>query len=119
MSISPFLTLEQPCEKVVQWANEQLTRTGLCSLQTFNLNTALSGSSNCVCPDHGTNKCDCQMVILFVYEQSGEPVTLILHGNGGQTWLSFAETPTAKPNSRLVNSIQQLLESEAAHFQIS
>ena len=119
MSISPFLTLEQPCEKVLQWTNEQLTRTGLRTLQTFNLNTALAGTSNCICPDHGTGKCDCQMVILLIYEPSWEPVTLILHGNHGQTWLSFAETSTARPNSRLADSIQQLLEGEAAHLQIS
>lgn len=119
MSISPFLTLEHPCEKVLQWTNEQLTRTGLRSLQTFNLNTALAGTSNCICPDHGKSKCDCQLVILFIYEQSGEPVTLILHGHDGRAWLSFAETPSPRTNSSLANSIQQMLEVEAAHFQIS
>ena len=119
MSISPFLTLEQPSEKVLRWTNEQLTRAGLRSLQTFNLNTALAGTSNCFCPNHGTDKCDCQMVILFIYRQSGEPITLILHGNHGQTWLSFAEIPTARPNPCLANYVQQLLEARAVHFQVS
>ncbi len=119
MNISPFLTLDQSCETVLQWTNQQLTRTGLRSLQTFNLNNALAGASGCICPHHGTDQCDCQMVILFIYGQSGEPVTLILHGNHGQTWLSFAEAPTVRPNSSLANSIQQLLETQAVHFQTS
>ena len=116
MSLSPFLCVEQDCDKILQWTNGQLTQSGLRTMQTFNLNAARSSIVDCHCPDHGTSECDCQMVILFVYGQSQEPVSLIVHGNHGQTWLSFAEPPAASPNAELAKSIQQILELQAPHI---
>jgi hypothetical protein len=117
MSISPFLSVEVDCDKVLEWTVGQLAQIGLQTMQTFDLNTARASLRDCPCPDHGTNECDCQMVILFVYGQASEPVALILHGKHKQTWLSFAETPISKSNTRLAQSIQQQLESQASEFQ--
>lgn len=119
MSFSPFLSVEQTCDKVLQWISEQFARAGLHTVQTFDLHTVRAGIGDCLCQDHGTSQCDCQMVILFVYEQAGEPVTLVLHGNHGQTWLSFAETPKAGFNTALAKSIQQQLEILSPNFQSS
>jgi hypothetical protein len=41
------------------------------------------------------------------------PVTLILHGNDGQTWLTIGEGPRQKSDGRLVNAIEQRLEVNA------
>ncbi len=116
MSFSPFLAMQQDCDRVLQWTIEQLTRAGLQTMQTFDLNAARAGRGECLCQEHAAKKCDCQMVILFVYEQAGEPVGLILHGKQGQTRLSFAETPGAGRNPGLAKSIQKQLETQVLHL---
>ena len=116
MSFSPFLAVPEDCSRVLQWTVEQLTEAGLSTVQTFDLNTARAGTGDCLCQAHGTRACDCQMVILFVYEPPGEPVALILHGSQGQTWLSFPETPGAGGNTKLAKSIQGQLEAGAEVF---
>lgn len=50
------------------------------------------------------------MVILLVYGSASEPVTLILHGNDGQTWISIADNPQQQADAKLIISIQQALE---------
>ena len=115
MSFSPFLSVEQACDQVLQWTSEQLTQAGLRTVQTFNLHTARAGGHNCPCPNHGTSECDCQLVILLVYGESLEPISLILHGNNGQTWLSLAEIPS----TGLAKSVQRVLETQSANTKTS
>ena len=61
------------------------------------------------------------MVVMLVYGKaedvlmlptvvSTSPVTLILHGTDGQTWLSMAEGPCQKSDVGLVNAIEQAFE---------
>ena len=89
MNISPFLSVKQPCEDTVRWAKKQLSQANLRAVQTFDLHAAWEGLQDCSCPNHGSDECDCQMVVLLVYGKTNEPVTLILHGNDGQTWISL------------------------------
>jgi hypothetical protein len=110
MNISPFLSVNHPCNEALQWTNQQLKKAGLRSVQTFDLYAARVGMHDCPCPNHGTNECDCQMVILLVYGKAEEPVTLILHGNDGQTWLSIAEGPRQRSDTKLPAEIRQALE---------
>jgi len=110
MNISPFLTVNYSCDKTLQWTNQQLQQAGLRSVQTFDLHTARIGSHDCQCPNHGTEACDCQMVVLLVYGDAVEPVTLILHGNDGQTWLSTPEGLTS--NAGRKEQVQQALKAE-------
>lgn len=110
MSFSPFLSVNQPCGEALQWANQQLRKAGLRPMQTFDLHAARIGLQDCPCPHHGTEDCDCQMVVLLVYGRSAEPATLILHGNNGQTWLSFAESARAGSDPKLSAAIQKALD---------
>jgi hypothetical protein len=80
------------------------------AVQTFDLHTARVGLHDCPCPNHGTNECGCQMVILLVYGKTAEPVTLILHGNDGKTWLSIVDNPLQRADSKLITAIQHALE---------
>src|SRR5215211_5399206 len=107
MNISPFLTVNHTCDQALQWVNQRLLKAGLRGVQTFDLQTARAASHDCECPNHGTEQCDCQMVVLLVYGSMEEPATLILHGNDGKTWLSI--TASAKSGSSLANQIQQAL----------
>ena len=110
MNISPFLSVNHSCDEALQWTKKQLLQAGLRPIQTFDLHTARVGLHDCPCPNHGTNECDCQMVVLLVYGKSAEPVTLILHGNDGQTWVSIADDPRQRADVKLITAIQQALE---------
>lgn len=111
MNISPFLSVNQPCDEALQWTKEKLSRAGMHAVQTFDLHTARAGLRNCPCPNHGTEDCDCQMVILLVYGSAEAPATLVFHGNDGQTWLSIVDEPRQRADSKLLAEIRQALES--------
>ena len=110
MNISPFLSVNHSCDEALPWTMKQLSRAGLRAVQTFDLHTARLALHDCPCPNHGTYECDCQMVVVLVYGKTQEPVTLILHGNDGQTWLSTPEGPTS--NAGLKEQVQQVLKAE-------
>ncbi len=107
MNISPFLTVSDNCDQTLQWVTQQLLKAGLRGVQTFDLHTARAGLHDCECPHHGTDQCDCQMVILLVYGSMEEPATLVLHGNDGKTWLSL--TAPTQPSNSLAKQIRQAL----------
>lgn len=110
-TLSPFLSIDYSCDQALQMAKTQLSEAGLSAVQTFNLNTARLGLHNCCCPNHGTEACDCQMIVLLVYGESPEPATLILHGNNGQTWISIIDSAVHRGEPQLVTRIQRVLQS--------
>ena len=112
MNIPPFLSVNQPCDETLQWTKMQLSQANLRVVQTFDLHAARSGWHDCSCPNHGTEECDCQMVVLLVYGKDTEPETLILHGNDGQTRFSIAETPNQKKNINTVTAVRNALEGK-------
>lgn len=116
MNISPILSVNQPCDETLQWTKGQLLQADIRFVQTFDLHAARAGSHDCQCPNHGTGECDCQMVVLLVYGKGTEPATLFLHGNNGQTWLSIAESPRQKTDTKLHTAIRQALGGKIAVF---
>lgn len=116
MSSSPFLTVDQTCNSALQWANQRLLEAGLCTVQTFDLQDARAGSHDCWCPHHGTEQCDCQMVILLVYGNGNKPITLILHGNDGKTRLSLDNT--LQPASPLASQVRKILDFPGSTSQL-
>ena len=112
---SPFLAVDSSCETASQWAKTQLLRTGLRIVQTFDLQAARHGLHDCSCPNHGTEACDCQMVVLLVYGKKEEPSTLILHGNNGRTWFSLVEDSSEKTNATTENTIRNSLKGNLPH----
>ena len=107
--LDPFLSLNSPSDKSLVWLKAQLTAANLRVVQTFDLHSARHALDDCKCPHHGTEQCDCQMVVLLVYGDGTEPVTLILHGNDGQTWLSIVEQPEQRSGQQVIEVIQQAL----------
>lgn len=116
MNISPFISLHCPCSEALLKVSKQLEEAGLRIVQTFNLHSAMTGSHGCSCPNHGTEECDCQMVVLLVYGVDAEPVTLVLHGDSNQTWVSFADTFLQNPNPRLQVIIQEAVGRQASEL---
>jgi hypothetical protein len=116
MILSPFLTFPCDCDKACRRVQFQLTQAGLRAVQTFDLQSARHTLSECPCPHHSTAECDCQMVVLLVYGKAGEPLTLILHGNQGATWVSFAEGTGERADARLMSAVRNILEELPAQI---
>ena len=108
MNISPFLSTNYPCSEALPRVSKQLKDAGLRTVQTFDLHSAITGAH----AQHGTEECDCQLVVLLVYGTAAEPATLILHGNGEQTWFSLADTMLQDPNPQLQITIQRALAQQ-------
>lgn len=113
-STTPFFSTNHPYDEVLPWLKQQLGRAGLRMMQTFDLNTARLSLEDCPCPHHGTDQCNCQMVVLLIYGNEQQPVSLILHGNGGQTWLSLVDRPDQRAEEETVIAIHHALETEAS-----
>lgn len=113
MTTPSFLTVDLPCDMALQAAKKKLSQTGLRALQTFDLHTARLAQQECPCPNHGTEDCDCQMVVLMVYGETPEPATLILHGSDGQTRFSIADDPSQRADRNLIASIKEALDIKA------
>lgn len=109
----PFLSLNYPSDESLVWLKEQLAAADLRVVQTFDLTTPRHALGDCPCPHHGTEQCDCQMVVLLVYANGAEPVTLILHGHDGQSWLSLVEHSGQQPDQETVKIIQIALQRSA------
>lgn len=106
-ALLPFLALDQTCQQVDVWVREKLTQAGLRVVPTFDLKIARLAHPDCACPYHGTDACSCQLVILLVYGKQESPATLVIHGQDGKSWISFA-TP-------LETRSRQSLESFVRH----
>ena len=109
-TFSPFCTINCSCDEALQWTKKQLSQAGLRAMQTFDLYSARLTLQDCPCPHHGTNQCDCQMIVLLVYGNAAEPATLILHGNDGQTSISLAENPNQRTDEKMISAIKEALE---------
>ena len=116
MNISPFLSMYCPCDEALPRVSQLLKDAGLRTVQTFDLHSAMTGTHGCSCPNHGTEECDCQMVVLLVYGPAAEPVTLLLHGSSKQTWISLADTILQHLNPKLQITIQKALEGKESEF---
>ncbi len=109
-SISPFLTIAGTVEGTSLRLRTRLGQLGLRVLQTFDLGNARQAAGGCPCPHHGDAACDCALLILLIYVDAGTPVTLVLHGNDGRTWLSMVEAPAQQTQASLQLAIAQALE---------
>lgn len=112
-ALIPFLTLDQTCVQVQMWVDQQLTGTGFRVVQTFDLQVARMGHPSCTCPNHGTDACNCQMLVLLIYPQNGEPATLIIHGQEDKSWLSITIPESGRSNQRFGVTIQKVLQDSA------
>ena len=109
----PFLILEQPCDEAMAWVVHRVSGAGLQVIRTFDLQVARLGHNECPCPHHGTDECDCQMVVLLVYGDHYQPISLVAHSHDGKTWFSLVDTPQQRADPRLEMTIRQALEPQS------
>jgi hypothetical protein len=102
---SVILTLQTDSQAAIEQSIQRLDAAGLQVMRSFDLKAARAAHVDCTCPYHGTDRCDCQMVVLLVYCQDGPPVTLVVHGHDGQVHIALADTPEHQPDSQLVSAV--------------
>ncbi len=107
-----LLSLNLDSDQAVEQVTRCLTADGLQVVRSFDLQTARSSHTNCTCPNHGTAECDCQMVVLLVYDKRGEPLTLMAHSQDGQTQFELVDSPQQRPQRMIKAAVLQALALE-------
>ncbi len=108
-ALIPFLALNQNHDQAEAWVKEKLIGAGFRVVPTFDLQVARGAHPECPCPHHGTNKCNCQLVVLLVYGKSEDPATLVIHGQDGKTWISLATPGETGSRQNLESSVRHIL----------
>jgi hypothetical protein len=108
-ALLPFLALNQNRDQVEAWVKEKLTAAGFRVVPTFDLQVARHAHPECPCPHHGTDECNCQLVVLMVYGRQEDPATLVLHGQDGKTWISLATPIETRSRQNLESSVRHML----------
>lgn len=104
-----LLKLEMDCEAVILLIGRRLSRLGIRVVRSFDLQSACASFPDLTCPHHGNAPCDCQMVVLLVYAQTGAPASIVVHSHRSQTEVGLVDSPDQKPNPELVESIRMAL----------
>lgn len=111
-------------ERTNEWVMPELLtalqRQGLNVITTFDFQLAQAPHVACHCPHHGTEQCNCQYVVLLVYEPQYDNAvyrTITVHGQDEQVWLSLLERPgmpagNTRPHvdleAKLLDTLQEL-----------
>ena len=111
-ALTPSWSIPVSCETSAQWLEHRLADAGLRLLRTFDLQDARLATADCTCPHHGTTECDCQMVVVLVYSGARAPVTLVIHGNNGQSWVSVIDRPDQRADPSTILAIQRAMTVE-------
>jgi len=97
-------------DEAVKTICEALRSHGFYVLRSFDLRLALTAAEvGCECPHHGTEKCDCQFVVLLIYGEAAEPLTLTTHSHNNQTRVQIVRDATMKPDARFAESVMTLI----------
>jgi uncharacterized glyoxalase superfamily protein PhnB len=109
-AVSPFLVIDSNCYDAVEWLKNQLANAHLTLLRTFDSNDVSVSHSECHCPHHGANACNCQVMVFMVYKKGhSSPLSLVVHGYDGSTLLYVVDTPQQRANPNIEASIRNAL----------
>jgi hypothetical protein len=106
---SVILTLQADSQAAIEYSMQRLKLAGFQVIRSFDLKVARAAHIDCTCPYHGTDQCDCQMVVLLVYAQDEPPVTLVVHGYDGQAQIALVETTEQQPTDQFVDAIREAI----------
>ena len=110
---SPFMILHKPCDEAVDWASRRLEQGGFQAVRTFDLQAARLAHLDCPCPHHGTAQCNCQMVVLLIYQGNSSPVTMVVHGTDKTSWFYLINLPQQPVGQNLEKNIEEALSLES------
>lgn len=106
---TPFLFVNKPCDEAVAEVMQQLISANLQVLRTFDLKLSKAALAQCICPNHGTEQCDCQFVVLLVYRDKLPPTSLVAQGQDGKTWFALLDSPEQRAAPRSIAALRKAL----------
>jgi len=92
-------------EAAISWIKQELLSFGLIVKPSFDLRTAKLAHTECACPHHDSKQCDCQIVVLLVYDENDGPISLIVHCQDRNTNLSMMNTPNVSEEPTLAGKV--------------
>lgn len=104
-----LLELSEDSETAVNTVIDRLHRSGMGAVRSFDLRSACAAYPDRSCPHHGQASCDCQLVILLVFDPREQPATVMLHTYNGETQVGLAATPGRHPSLRFENRLRRIL----------
>lgn len=107
-----LLTLNLDNKKAVKRMMDRLAADGMKVIRSFDLQTARAAHVDCTCPHHGKDECDCQLVVLLVYDDQGTPITLVAHGKDNKTHFALVDPPESLQERLLKTKILQAMALE-------
>ncbi len=109
---SPLLIVPDDCGAVVEHLVQKLALSGIRAERSFDLQQARAVHTGCACPHHGTEDCNCQMIVLLVYLPNGALHTLVAHGCDGVTRLAWSEE-LSREDDKVLGTIIKEVNTEA------
>ena len=79
-----LLTLNLDSKKAVKRMMDRLAADGMKVIRSFDLQTARAAH---------VDECDCQLVVLLVYDEQGTLLTLVAHGKDNKTHFALVDPP--------------------------
>jgi hypothetical protein len=110
---SHLLTVQADAQVVVDLIADALNKASLQVVQSFDLQVAKAAHTHCSCPHHGSDKCDCQMIMLLVYDRDGQPATLVAHGQDGKTHLGMINNSNPRHSACLIDTILNIFSNNS------
>jgi hypothetical protein len=107
-----LLTLNLDSKKAVKRMMDRLAADGMKVIRSFDLQTARAAHVDCTCPHHGKDECDCQLVVMLVYDDQGTPITLVAHGKDNKTHFALVDPPESLQERLLKTKILQAMALE-------
>ena len=109
VKMMPLIKLNSTGDEAVSRITDVLHDSSLRVMMSFDSQLTRTSATPAACPHHGTTACDCQIVILLVYDEDGQPATLLAHGQDGETWISLVVAPGQRPDAHLESKIKQAI----------
>lgn len=107
-----LLTLNLDSKHAVKRMMDRLAADGMHIVRSFDLQNARAAHVECKCPHHGNDECDCQLVVMLVYDEQGTLLTLVAHGKENKTHFVLVDPPEEVQERILKNKILQALALE-------
>jgi hypothetical protein len=109
---SLLLTLNISSKPAIERISDRLNSDGMQVIRSFDLQTAKAAHESCTCPYHGEAECDCQLVVLLVYDDQGSLLKMVVHSKGNKTHFALTDPPHSDQERKIKIKILQALALE-------
>ena len=107
-----LLTLNMNSKEAVKRIIERLSADGMEVIRSFDLQSARTAHVECSCPHHGSYLCNCQMVVLLVYDKLGIMLPVVAHGKDSSTHFALVKPPEQRLERKLKTKVLQAMALE-------